>query len=149
MNNPKNDLFIISMVFPFANKDSVRDWALRNDFYIETIHGKSKDDGSNDVFEGLRIKIDGNVSWVQYFGPDSHVKTRQSPHPMLTFTVKLPAHVYAKTMVKGIYHLAHASIEFFTAKQANTLWDQSFKKTKKELGFKPTLREAAKTTFVK
>ncbi len=133
--------FIISFVFSNdCNIKDVRSWALRNGFYIEHI---------DNMYEGLRIKMNEGISWVQYFGPDSHVKTRQSPHPMLTFTVKLPAHVYAKTMVKGIYHLAHASIEFFTAKQANTLWDQSFKKTKKELGFKPTLREAAKTTFVK
>ena len=135
------DTFIASLVFPDTwTITDVRNWALNNGMYIEDI---------GDMYEGLRIKMNEGVSWVQYFGPDSPVKTRQSPHPMLTFTVKLPAHIYAKTMVKGIYHLAHASIEFFTAKQANTLWERSFAKTKKELGFKPTLREAAKTTFIK
>jgi len=133
--------YIISIVFPGYTIDRVRDFALNKmGMYIEDIEG---------MYEGLRIKMGPNVSWVQYFGPDSHVKTRQSPHPMLSFTIKLPAHVYAKTMVKGIFHLAHASIEHFTAKKAHTLWEQSFAKTKKELGRSPNLAEAAKTTFVK
>ena len=135
-----DDCFIMSIIFPTRTIDQVREIALNNGMYIEDI---------DDMYEGLRIKIGKDISWVQYFGPDSHVKTRQSPHPMLTFTVKLPAHVYAKTMVKGIFHLAHASIEHFTSKQANTLWERSFAKTKKELGHAPTIREAAKTTFLK
>jgi hypothetical protein len=134
------DAFIMSIIFPDGNIQSVKEWALTNGFYIENIE---------DMYEGLRIKVGENISWVQYFGQDSHVKTRQSPYPMLSFTIKLPAHVFAKTMAKGIYHLAHASIEHFTARKANTLWEQSFAKTKKELGHSPTLREAAKTTYVK
>lgn len=133
--------YICSIVFKGCTIDEVRAWALREmNMYIEDIEG---------MYEGLRLKMGDNVSWVQYFGPDSHVKTRQAPHPMLSFTVKLPAHVYAKTMVKGIYHLAHASIEHLTAKKAHTLWNQSFAKTKKELGRSPNLSEAAKTTFIK
>lgn len=134
-------VFIASVIYPGMTLKEVREHALNSGMYIEDIEG---------LYEGLRINFgNGHVSWVQYFGPDSHVKTRRSPYPMLSFTVKLPAHVYAKTMMKGIYHLAHASIEFLTAKKANTLWERSFAKTKKELGHSPTIAEAAKTTFIK
>lgn len=141
-NDYKNgDIFIVSVIFEGKTINEVREIALESGMYIEDIDG---------MYEGLRLKLkDGNISWVQYFGPDSHVKTRQSPHPMLSYCIKLPAHVYAKTMAKGILHLAHASIEFLTAKKADTLWEQSFAKTKKELGHAPTLKEAAKTTFLK
>jgi hypothetical protein len=132
---------IRSLVFePTHDVKYVRDWALNHGFYIENIE---------DLYEGLRIKIGDNVSWVQYFGPDSHVKTRQSPYPMLMYSVKLPLKVYAKTITKGILHLAHASVEFLTAKKADTLWKQSFVKTKQIIGHSPTIREAAKTTFIK
>lgn len=131
---------ILSIIFPDSNITKVREWALDNDFFIEDLV----------LYEGLRYKIDNeNVAWVQYFGPDSHVVTRQSPHPMLSFTLKLPTHIYAKTMVKGIYHLAHASIEFLTSKKANKLWEQSFIKTKKLIGHKLTEKQAAKVTFLK
>lgn len=137
----EDKVMIASIVFPNWDIKRVRQHALDSGMYIEKL---------DDMYEGLRISFsNGNVSWVQYFGPDSHVKTRQSPHPMLSFTVKLPAHVYSKTMVKGIYHLAHASIEWLTGKQADRLWQQSLIKTKKELGHSPTIREAAKTTFIR
>lgn len=138
--NIKESTFIYSLIFPNCKASDVKWWAISNEFYIENI---------GDLYEGLRIKMNDGISWVQYFGPDSHVKTRQAPHAMLSFTVKLPAHIYAKTMAKGLLHLAHASIEHLTAKKAHTLWDQSIAKTKKELGFSPRLAEAAKTTFVK
>lgn len=133
--------FIASIIFPAHTIQQVKFWALNNGMYLESI---------DELYDGLRLKVRlADVAWVQYFGPDSHVKTRQAPHPMLSFTLRLPAHVYAKTMIKGIYHLAHASIEHLTAKKANTLWDQSMIKTAKELGHRPTIREAAKTTFEK
>lgn len=134
-------VFIASIIYPGMTAKEVKEHALNSGMYIENI---------NDMYEGLRVSFgNGNISWVQYFGLDSHVKTRQSPHPMLSFAIKLPTHVYAKTMAKGIFHLAHASIEFLTAKKCDTLWEQSYSKTKKELGYSPTIRESAKVTFVK
>ena len=133
------DTFILSIIFPNSNATEVRKWALKNRFYIENI----------DMYEGLRIKLGTNISWVQYFGPDSHVKTRQSPHCMLSFAIKMSVKSYWKVGFNGILHLAHASIKNLTAKKADTLWDQSIKKTAKELGHSPTLNEAAKITWLK
>lgn len=133
-------LFIASIIFPGFDVSQVKNIAMKYGMFIENV---------DEMHEGLRMRVGNNISWVQYFGPDSHVKTRRAPYPMLSFCVKLPAHIYAKTMAKGILHLAHASIEHFTAKKANTLWDQSIKKTHKELGYSPTIAEAAKTTFKK
>ena len=149
-NSLPKDVFLVSLLFPERDIYYVKQWALRNGFYLETITGTDvHEDGSNDVFEGLRITMPEGVAWVQYFGPDSHVKTRQSPYPMLMFTVKLPAHIYAKTMVKGILHLAHASIQYLSPKKCETLWNQSYAATKKILGHSPVSpREAAKTTYV-
>lgn len=97
---PKN-CFIYSAIFPGGNINSVKEWAFNNGFYLESV---------SDLYNGLRIKIGTFVSWVQYFGPDSHVKTRQSPHPMLSFTCKLPVRYYHKVGFNGILHLAHASV---------------------------------------
>lgn len=139
---------VLSMIFPNQNKETVKEWCLDNGFYEELLFGTEKEDGTNDWFIGLRYKLpNGSVAWVQYFGPDSHVKTRQTPHPMISFTVNLPTHIYAKTMKSNIYHLAHASIEFLSGKKADTLWARSIAQTKKLLGHKPDLSEAAKTTF--
>ena len=132
--------FLVSVVFPDGNIENVRGWALRNGFYIEDI---------GDLYEGLRINVGTCISWVQYFGQDSHVKTRQSPHAMLTFAVKLPAKYYAKVGFNGILHVAHASIQGLTQKVQDTLWKQSETKTQKVIGHKLTIREAAKTTFIK
>lgn len=129
---------IASIIFPGFNKDSVRRWALANGMYIE----KTGEDT-----EGLRYKNEHGVSWVQYFGPDSHVKTRQSPHPMLTFTIKRPAHTYAKVGWNGILHLAHASIEGMGSYLCNRLWDTSLDNTTRVLGHKAGPNEAAKVTF--
>lgn len=140
---------MVTIVFPGANMELVRQWALRNKMYVEIIHDTEvHSDGSNNVYEGLRLNIHGKVSWVQYFGPDSHVKTRQAPYSMLTLSLHPGSHVYFKTMISGILHVAHASIEFLSEKAANILWKQSFIKTKKELGKSPGLAEAAKVTFV-
>lgn len=140
--------FIVSLVFPGLDVKLVRRWALQNKFYEQTYHGSHVyKDGTNDVFEGLRRDYRQGTAWVQYFGPDSHVVTRQAPFPMLSWTRKLPAHIYAQTMAKGLLHLAHASIEFVKAEKAHTLWDRSFEVTKKLLGRSPGLAEAAKVTF--
>jgi hypothetical protein len=118
----------------------VRQWALGNGFYLENI---------DDMYEGLRVKSGQFVSWVQYFGPDSHVKTRQSPHAMLSFCMKLPAIYHAKVGFSGVLHLAHASVQSLSEKAKEAMWKRSFVHTERILGHKPTVAEAAKTTFVR
>jgi len=137
-----SSFFISERKSCFNRKDihQVREWALSNGFYIENV---------DDMYEGLRIKSGLFTSWVQYFGQDSHVKTRQSPYSMLSFTCKLPAKYYTKVGFNGILHLAHASVAKIKEKASHVLWNQSVAKTKKELGFSPTIAEAAKTTFKK
>jgi len=96
---------------------------------------------------GLRYKNGKVISWVQYFGPDSHVKTRQAPVSELLFSVQLPDKYYSKVGFKGVLHLAHASISHIKENSLDKIWDSCFKRTKKLLGHLPTVREAAKTTF--
>src|ERR1700733_11320876 len=132
--------FILSIIFPDADINSVRDWAIKEGMYLESV---------DDMYNGLRIKLNDGVAWVQYFGKDSHVKTRQCPHPMLSFTCKLRKKYYFKVGWNGILHLANASIEYITDKAADTLWNQSIAKTKKELGHSPRIAEAAKSTYKK
>ena len=96
---------------------------------------------------GLRIKTEEGVSWVQYFGKDSHAKTRQTPNAELLFCVKLPKKRYFKVGFKGVLHLAHASIEYLKEECLDKLWQGSFDKTEKILGHKPTINDAAKTTW--
>lgn len=135
------DCFIASIVFPKSYTIfEVKAWANTMGFYIEQVE---------ELYEGLRIKVGTSISWVQYFGNDSHVKTRQSPYPMLTFGVKVPPQFYWKVGFNGIIHVAHASVKFLTSKKQDTLWNQSIAKTKKELGHSPTIREAAKVTFLR
>ena len=98
--------------------------------------------------EGLRILCGAYVSWVQYFGPDSHVVTRQSPYPMLMFTCRLGVSFYAKVGFHGILHLAHAFYDKISERVYNLLWDRSYEQVKKKIGHKPTIIEAAKTTFL-
>lgn len=134
---PKNAL-ILSLQFPYMNKETVLEWALANGFYLEDI-------GEGNI--GLRYKIGKEISWVQYFGKDSHVKTRQAPIPELMMCVKLPPKYYFKVGFKGILHLAHASIEGLKSIKVDKMWETSFKRTEKSLGHKPTLIQAAKTTY--
>ncbi len=150
----RNHAFIVSWIFPGYDAMLVREWALNYGMYAVSTTDPNKywsaKLGREDGYEGLRIDMPEGTSWVQYFGPDSHVETRKAPHPMLSFTVKLPTHIYAKTMAVGVLHLAHASIEFLSAKVCDTLWNQSYAATKKILGHSPVSpREAAKTTFIK
>lgn len=129
---------ILSIQFPESNIDLVRDWALNNGFYEEVI---------TDSLTGLRYKIGNNVAWVQYFGEDSHVKTRQAPIPELMLCVKLPLVQFAKVGFNGILHLAHTCVASLTDKKTNKLWETSYKNTNKQLGHSPSLIEAAKTTY--
>lgn len=129
---------ILSMQFPGSGIDQVKGWALNNGFYLEDV-------GSGNT--GLRYKLGNNIAWVQYFGPDSHVKTRQAPIPELCMAIKLPATYYAKVGFNSIIHLAHASVTGLTKLMQDKLWDSSFVNTAKRLGHKPTLTEAAKTTY--
>lgn len=132
------DAFIISYVFENKSKDDVLHWALKNGMYLDIT---SKDS------TGLRYKGDYGVSWIQYFGQDSHVKTRQTPHSELLFCVKLPKKTYLKVGFKGVFHLAHASVEHIKSDLLDGIWNACFKSTEKRLGYKPTVLEAAKTTF--
>lgn len=148
---PSPDTHILSIVFPKGDIHSVKVWALVNGMYLENI---------DDMHQGLRIDLwekhgiragwqyhTRNISWVQYFGPDSHVKTRQAPFSMLTFCVKLPAKYYAKVGRNGILHLAHAGVQNISERVQDKLWKNSFKKTADHLGHKPGISEAAKTTY--
>jgi hypothetical protein len=137
---PDKDTFIQSIVFPHSDAYLVRKWALDNGFFVEDV---------NDFYEGLRIKSGQFVSWVQYFGPDSHVKTRQSPYPMLSFCIKLPVVYHAKVGFNGVLHLAHASVKGLSERAKEAMWNRSFLHTEKVIGHKPTIAEAAKTTFEK
>lgn len=132
------DANIVSYVFEGKDKEWVKNWALKNEMY-EDITSKNT--------TGLRYKGENGVSWVQYFGQDSHVKTRQTPNAELLFCVKLPKKSYLKVGFKGVLHLAHASIEHLKDKTLDFIWDKSHERTKEILGFKPTVEEAAKTTF--
>lgn len=129
---------IVSLIFEGKDINYVKEWALKNGMY-EDITSKNT--------TGLRYKGANGVSWVQYFGQDSHVKTRQAPVPELLFCVKLPKKHYVKVGFKNVLHLAHASIEYIAEKHLNMLWENSFRRTKEILGYTPTVEEGAKTTF--
>ena len=129
---------LLSMQFPGKSMRQVFDWAEENGMYFEQ---------TGDGCRGLRANVNGHVSWVQYFGPDAQVKTRQAPIPELMMCVRLPATWYVKVGFKGILHLAHASVEYIRESARDLLWASSFKNTEKRLGHKPTVREAAKTTY--
>lgn len=137
MTIPK-EAYIVSYIFENKTKEEVLKWAVDNGMY-EDITSKNT--------TGLRFKGKDNVSWVQYFGPDSHVKTRQAPIAELLFCVQLPKMYYNKVGFKGILHLAHASIAHIKESALDTIWNSCFERTKKILGYEPTINEAAKTTF--
>jgi len=133
------DALILSLQFTNGEtKEDVLKWALANGFYTEDLSGGNT---------GLRYKVGKQVSWVQYFGKDSHVKTRQAPIPELMMCVRLPKKYYWRVGYKGILHLAHASVEGIKSIKADKMWETSFKRTEKSLGHKPTLEQAAKTTY--
>lgn len=143
--NEHIDSLLVSIEFidyeeGFWNKNNVREWALLNGFYLED---------TSDNTEGLRYKCKEGVAWVQYFGPDSHVVTRQSPFPMLMYTNKLGKSYYVKVGFKGILHLAHAWYDKITERVYDLLWNRSYEQTKKKLGRTPDIISAAKTTWLK
>lgn len=132
---------IVAIEFPSNwTKEQVRIWALKLNFYEED---------TSDKTIGLRIKCRQGVAWVQYFGPDSHVVTRQAPHPMLMYTNKLGLKHYVKVGFKGILHLAHAWYDKIDERIYDLLWERSYKQTKKKLGQSPDINSAAKTTWMK
>jgi hypothetical protein len=135
---PYDGTFILSLQFPGWTKLEVYSWAIANHFYTEQITESNT---------GLRYKIGKNVSWVQYFGPDSHVRTRRAPIPELMMCIKLPAQYYFKVGFTGVLHLAHASIAGLKRNKVDKLWETSYKNTEKQLGHKPGVSEASKTTF--
>lgn len=132
------DCSMLSLVFPNSNKKYVKEWALQNGFYLEHIE---------DNLTGLRHNFPDGIAWVQYFGYDADVKTRQCPHPMLLMSVKLPLKTYAKVGFKGVLHIAHASVAGLSKFVADKLWVTSHSNTTKQLGHAATIREAAKTTY--
>lgn len=149
---------VMSVEFPkdWTSKE-VREWLMSLDYFYEEEIGEE--------YIGLRInmyniyktdnKVDTNNSesypaWVQYFGPDSHVLTRRAPNPMIMWTRKLnPAGFVKQVGWNGILHLAHAYSSHIKEKVADVLWNRSFEQTKKILGHKPTIKEAAKVTWLK
>jgi hypothetical protein len=137
-----NDALILSIVFnpDMYNQQSVKEWALQNGFYLER---------TSDNTEGLRIKCEEGVSWVQYFGMDSHVSTRRTPFPMLMFTRKLGKSYYIKVGFNGLLHLAHAWYDKINTRVYDLLWKRSYEQTRKKLGQSPDITQAAKTTFLK
>lgn len=134
------DSFIVSYIFEGKTRDEVLSWALSNGMYMEE---------TGDETLGLRYKGENGVSWVQYFGPDAHVVTRQAPVAELLFTVKLPKKYYWKVGFNGVLHLAHGSVEHIKERALDIIWEGCFKRTKKLLGYSPTIKEAAKTTILK
>ena len=68
---------------------------------------------------------------------------------MLNLCVKKGFLTFNRVSFKGILHLAHASVEGLNKNAREILWKSSFKNTEKRLGHKPTIREAAKTTYIK
>lgn len=134
----QEDDYILSLVFPHSNRDEVLEWALNNGMYIE--------ETSSDSI-GLRYKVGENVAWVQYFGFDSHVPTRQAPHPELLICVKVAKNFYHKVGFKGILHLAHASVEQIKKDKLDAMWNQCYKATKRLVGHTLGIHEASKTTF--
>lgn len=129
---------LLSLQFPGKSAHEVEQWALLNGFYTE-------DYGSNGY--GVRLKVDAGVSWVQYFGPDSHVKTRQAPTPELMLCVRVPAKIYWRVGFSGILHVAHSYLPGLTKRVADGLWFSSYRNTEKQLGHRPGKSEAAKITF--
>lgn len=134
---------IVSIEFPndgYFNKDTIRKWALSAGFWEEE---------TSDKTIGLRRQCEQGVAWVQYFGPDAHIPTRQSPTPMLLYTNKLGLSYYTKVGFKGVLHLAHAWYDKISDRVYDLLWDRSYQQTKKKLGKTPDITSAAKTTWLK
>lgn len=138
---------LISIEFPPDwTVKKVRQWALNTRIFLEE---DVDTEGFGDAI-GLRIKMIGKKSWVQYFGPDSHVITRRTPAPMLMYTRRLnPLGYFKQVGFNGIFHLAHAFANHLTDKVVDVLWNRSFEQTRKKIGKQLGNAEAAKTTWLK
>jgi hypothetical protein len=136
------DVNVVSISFPKDwTKEQVRKWATGLNFYLEE---------HTEGMEGLRIQTKQGEAWVQYFGPDSHVKTRQSPSPMLLYSNKTGVSYYWKVGFNGVLHLAHTWAEgILSKKQADTMWKQAHVQTQKKIGYELGKAEAAKTTWLR
>lgn len=151
----KKPVLVHSIEFPSDwNKKMVREWILgRKSFYEVEVDEECiglRINMSNVAVHDQEINKGKHTSWVQYFGPDSHVVTRQTPNPMLMYTRKLNPLGFVKQVGwNGILHLAHAFGEQMTEKIANVLWKRSYEQVKKKIGHTPTIKEAAKTTWLK
>lgn len=133
------DYSSVSLVFENFDLKQTREWALNNGFYEEKI---------NDECIGLRIKVRDKVAWVQYFGQESHVKTRQSPCSELIFKVGNPIDAFHRVKVDEVLHLAQMAINTSIKKFAESFWRKSFENTKKIIGHELGVKEAAKTTWL-
>ena len=134
------DDFMISYIFPNKNMVEVLEWALLNGMYLVEI---------DEECLGLRLQVGESVSWVQFFGQESHAVTRRTPHNEITFSTKKSKSSYYKVGFKGVLHLAHACTSFIKKSIADIFWESSFVNTKNILGHTPTNKEAAKATFLK
>ena len=134
-----SNAYIVSYGFGNKTKDEVIAWALQNGMYMERV---------DDEHLGLRLNVNGAVAYVQYFGQDSHCKTRQAPEAELVFCVKQGTSVYHKVGFKGILHIAHACVAKLGEKICDIFWERSYKCTANILGHKAGVAEAAKTTFL-
>jgi len=134
-----DNAYIVSFIFEGKTQKEVIQWAVENGMYEEKT-------SENTV--GLRFNGEHGISWVQYFGKDSHVKTRQAPNSELLLCVKLPTKSYFKVGFSGVLHLAHASVSLLSERVLDRLWDSSHTRTKKILGHTPTINEAAKTSHI-
>jgi hypothetical protein len=134
---------LVSIEFPSDwNNKMVREWAKKYKHFFEV-------DVDSECI-GLRIGAGKITTWVQYFGPDSHVVTRQTPNPMLMYTRKLNPLGYVKQVgFSGVLHLAHAFGKHLTQKMSDVLWHRSYEQVRKKIGHAPTIKEAAKTTWLK
>lgn len=138
MEIPK-EACILSIQFPdWWGIPYVRAWAISEGFYEEFL---------GDGLRGLRYDFPFGTAWVQYFGKDSHVVTRQTPIPELCFKVAEPKDYYHKVGFEGILHMAHASIKGLSKLVCNKLWETSHLKTTEKLGHKAGKKEASKVTW--
>jgi hypothetical protein len=129
----------VSLVFENLDLSQTRDWALKNGFYEENI---------NEDCIGLRLKLGDKVAWVQYFGQESHVKTRQSPFSELIFKSGNPIDSFHRVKTDDILHLAQMAINKSIKKFSESFWRKSFENTRKIIGHELGVKEAAKTTWL-
>lgn len=136
----QEDDYILSLVFPHSTQEEVLDWAIKNGMYLEKTSNKTT---------GLRYKIGDNIAWVQYFGKESHVPTRQTPQSELLLCVKVAKNFYHKVGFNGILHLAHGSVEHIKKHKLDKMWNQCYVATRRLVGHVLGINEASKTTFYK